>query len=178
MLAEPVAGASTPRSPMKRPRAFTASSENGSYYSLGGTGGRAKRNRAPSAASVFRIQDTPSQVLPTPNVDQSNEGSAAKGSGFLAPVQTRPRGMTESSVSPMRAPGTTLWEGGADADEEQLVDEHGSVTGTPRTGVGASAAGGVSRLMLGDRSRLSAPRESMEIRAIERGEQDLAAEQS
>ena len=70
----------TPGSVMpRRPRALTGASETGSYYSLGGTGGRAQRGRRPSVASVQHLG-----VPPTPTLG------------------TRQRTMTESTVSPAR----------------------------------------------------------------------------
>lgn len=72
---------STPQTPgsmvPRRPRALTGASETGSYYSLGGTGGRAQRGRRPSQASV----------LGTPQPQD---------------MRGRQRTMTESTVSPAR----------------------------------------------------------------------------
>lgn len=103
--------------------------------------------------------------------------------GMLQPG--RQRGLTESTISPIRQPGSLLWAGEASSTNNKNSgnpteeagtteiprSETASLPGTPNKRSGGGVLYGAGRLM-SDRSQLEAPRESMEVRA-EKGEEDV-----
>jgi hypothetical protein len=150
----------------RRPRALTGASVTGSYYSLGGTGGRAQRGRRPSVLSVQQVgtSGTPNQI--------QNQNQAQAQDQDRSGTGTRQRTMTESTISPIRqipqawmSTGTGAMTGmgmgigsGTGRAEDPDSGETLTLPPTPHR-----QHTGMSRLMA--ESKLDAPRESMEIRA-------------
>jgi hypothetical protein len=152
----------------RRPRALTGASETGSYYSLGGTGGRAQRGRRPSVLSVQQVgtSGTPNQI--------QNQNQAQAQDQDRSGTGNRQRTMTESTISPIRqippawisqGTGTTTMTGmgmgiGSGTGRAEDPDSVETLTLPPTP---YRQHTGMSRLMA--ESKLDAPRESMEIRA-------------
>jgi hypothetical protein len=159
----------------RRPRALTGASETGSYYSLGGTGGRAQRARRPSVLSVQQVgtSGTPNQI--------QNQNQAQAQDQDRSGTGNRQRTMTESTISPIRQiPPTWISQGTGTKTMTGMGMGMGSGTGRAEDPDSVETLTlpptpyrqhtGMSRLMA--ESKLDAPRESVEIRA-EGGERDV-----
>lgn len=181
---------STP--PPRRPRAFTASSQH-SYYSLGGTGGRAQRPRAASRASQtsnFTMAGLapPSTVVPaspgigsvsrsrTPVIgvfDASSSSPAMRAraqSDALSTTSSAGGGGSGFLAAPaLRSPGLSPPLSSGDASRP-------GTSGSATTTSGRNRSPLIAPLRLPPATRaaaesdLAAPRESMELRAEKRGE--------
>jgi hypothetical protein len=141
----------------RRPRAMTGASDTGSYYSLGGTGGRAQRKRRPSTASVTLQTVNQNQIGGTPSrlgMVDVNEGRSA-----------RQRTLTESTISPIRQI-PQAWMSGR--EDSATAVENGVQLGPPAM---AYRQPGVSRLI--GENTLAVPRESLELRAAGSQEGDV-----
>lgn len=151
----------------RRPRALTGASETGSYYSLGGTGGRAQRARRPSVLSVQQVGTSG-----TPLASNQNQNQAQAQDQDRSGTGNRQRTMTESTISPIRqipqawmSTGTGAMTGmgmgmGSGTGRAEDPDSVETLTLPPTP---HRQHTGMSRLMAG--GKLDAPRESMEIRA-------------
>jgi hypothetical protein len=153
----------------RRPRALTGASETGSYYSLGGTGGRAQRARRPSVLSVQQVGTSGTPMASNQNQNQNQTGAQDRDRSGTG---TRQRTMTESTISPIRqippawmSTGTGAMTGmgmgmGSGTGRAEDPDSVETLTLPPTP---YRQHTGMSRLMA--ESKLDAPRESMEIRA-------------
>jgi len=153
MIPPPTPGSVAPR----RPRAMTGASDAGSYYSLGGTGGRAQRKRRPSTASVTLQTATQNQIGGTP----SRLGMVDVSDGRTA----RQRTLTESTISPIRQI-PQAWMGGR--EDGTTAAENVVQLGPPAM---TYRQPGVSRLI--SENTLAVPRESLELRAAGGEEGDV-----
>lgn len=151
----------------RRPRALTGASEAGSYYSLGGTGGRAQRGRRPSVLSVQQVGVPGTPMASNQNQNQNqNQAQTQDQDRDRSGTGARQRTMTESTISPIRqipqawmSTGTGAMTGtGTGRAEDPDSVETLTLPPTPYR-----QHTGMSRLMA--ESKLDAPRESMEIRA-------------